>query len=248
MLQPNWKFVNVGRISPSPGWAMRIHSHAYHEMVILTRGTLHLRDLKGNLTKAHAGDILIYPSGFQHQETADPQSSVDHFYIGFTGSNKQALSSIRDTNGRIRTLARWMWESRNPLLPNDGGLHQSLLTAIAEEYKRLQTSTTPEQEFVCSIRSYILEHLTRPISLDDLARVANLSKFHFLRRYKQISGTSPMADVRSIRLEEAQRLIATTTLPLKIIAPMAGFTNEYQLSAAFTKYRGNSPKHYRAWR
>jgi AraC family transcriptional regulator len=61
---------------------------------------------------------------------------------------------------------------------------------------------------VIRARDYVSDLRGRDCSLDRLAEVACLSKFHFLRLFRQVFGVSPAAFARARRLEEAARVIA----------------------------------------
>ena len=68
-----------------------------------------------------------------------------------------------------------------------------------------------------------------------------MTKYHFLRRYRALTGKTPMEDVRAIRLDFARNLILTTDLPLKLIAVQAGLGDAYQLSRLFRKHLNLAP-------
>jgi len=77
------------------------------------------------------------------------------------------------------------------------------------------------------------------------ALVGTLSKFHFIRRYRTLTGRTPMEDLRLIRIEAARDLLLTTNLPLKEIAPRCGLGDEYHLSRLFRRYQDVTPSELR---
>jgi AraC family transcriptional regulator len=99
---------------------------------------------------------------------------------------------------------------------------------------------------VSVIRQFVIEHLNESITVDALAAQACLSRYHFIRAYQKQSGLTPMADVRRLRLQEAANLLATTALPLKAVALMTGFANEYHLARSLKRYNGVTSSHYRS--
>jgi AraC-like DNA-binding protein len=58
-------------------------------------------------------------------------------------------------------------------------------------------------------------------------------------------GQSPMKRVKSIRMQIARELLRATNYPLRTIAPMVGYKNEFAFSTAFHKETGESPKDFR---
>lgn len=88
----------------------------------------------------------------------------------------------------------------------------------------------------------------RSCSLDEIARKANLSKFHFVRLFKSVVGTSPMAYLNRLRIQQACELLENPELTIKEIAAELGFVDQYCFSAAFRKTMGHSPSAYRKLR
>ena len=70
--QINW----VGHIVPQPGWGMPVHSHDYHEIVIVLDGHM-VVTTADNYYEVGQGDILLYPAGQAHHEQADKTYPVE---------------------------------------------------------------------------------------------------------------------------------------------------------------------------
>ncbi len=83
------------------------------------------------------------------------------------------------------------------------------------------------------------------LDLDDLAAVAGLSKYHFLRQFNQVVGMTPGAYLRTLRLCHAGRLLRTTDLPILDIALSVGFADHPSFSRAFARHMGMTPSEYR---
>jgi AraC family transcriptional regulator len=95
------------------------------------------------------------------------------------------------------------------------------------------------------VREFIAAHLRREIRLEQLAAVAGLSCYHFARSFKLSTGLSPHAFVVHCRIEEAKRLLATTTLPVAEVARRTGFNGPSQLSTRFRVITKQTPSAYR---
>jgi AraC-like DNA-binding protein len=95
------------------------------------------------------------------------------------------------------------------------------------------------------VREYIDGRLGDNISLDSLAAVAELSRCHFARAFKQSVGTSPHAYVMERRLERAERLLAETDLSLCQVALDSGFSDQSHFSSCFRRSFGESPRAFR---
>ena len=95
------------------------------------------------------------------------------------------------------------------------------------------------------MREYIDGRLADSISLDAMAAVAELSRCHFARAFKQSVGTSPHAYVVQRRLDRAERLLADTDLSLCQVALDSGFSDQSHFSSCFRKSFGESPRSFR---
>ena len=82
------------------------------------------------------------------------------------------------------------------------------------------------------------------MNLDELAAIAELSKYHFLRQFAQTVGMTPGAYLRSLRLCEAARRLRVSDRPILDIALSVGFADHPSFSRAFARYMGMTPSTY----
>jgi AraC family transcriptional regulator len=92
---------------------------------------------------------------------------------------------------------------------------------------------------------YMHAHLSENISLEDLAKVACLSRFHLIRMFKQTHGETPYQRLTRLRIERACRRLASSADLIADIALDCGFTNPAHFAAAFRRVTGMSPRAYR---
>ena len=92
------------------------------------------------------------------------------------------------------------------------------------------------------------ENLGEPLSLDEMARAAMYSKFHFSRAFQRATGVSPGRFLAAIRLEEAKRLLVSTSLTVTEISHRVGYTSVGTFGSRFTSAVGVSPTSYRECR
>lgn len=81
--------------------------------------------------------------------------------------------------------------------------------------------------------------------LEDWGKMCNLSKYHFLRIFKSITGVSPLEYRNNIRLEHVREQIEETDAPISEIGESAGFSSPAYFCQAFKKRFGVSPSEYR---
>jgi AraC family transcriptional regulator len=95
-----------------------------------------------------------------------------------------------------------------------------------------------------TVLSYIEEHVESGITLDVLAALANVSRFHFARLFRASTGMSPMAYVERSRLLRAQALIREAHLSLAHIASLMGFADQSHFTRRFRMQFGYTPNAY----
>jgi AraC family transcriptional regulator len=83
------------------------------------------------------------------------------------------------------------------------------------------------------------------ISLDELARVSMLSKFHLLRSFKEVFRQTPHQFLTGIRIEKARILLRQTNMEVKDIGRQLGFDSSSTFSRRFYDVTGFYPSQYR---
>lgn len=91
--------------------------------------------------------------------------------------------------------------------------------------------------------SYIKENLDAAISVEQLATKAAFSKYHFCRKFRQATGTSPMEFVSLMRVEKAKELLKNH--PVSIVAMKVGYQDLSAFIKCFKKVTGFVPSSYK---
>ncbi len=89
---------------------------------------------------------------------------------------------------------------------------------------------------------YIESHLASELSLDDIADVAGISRFHMVRAFAAATGLSVMRYVRSRRLSEAARSLAAGAPDILTLALEADYGSHEAFTRAFRDYFGVTPE------
>lgn len=85
-----------------------------------------------------------------------------------------------------------------------------------------------------------------PLEVEDLARVAGLSRAHFSREFRRTYGESPHAYLLTRRLERAAALLRATDHSVADICFAVGLQSVGSFTTSFTRTYGVSPTTYRA--
>jgi AraC family transcriptional regulator len=92
---------------------------------------------------------------------------------------------------------------------------------------------------------YLLSCYAAPLTLAELADVACLGRFHFLRMFRTVHGVTPFYFLTCKRVAVAARLLAQTSLPVSDIATTVGYGDRDQLLRAFRELVRISPARFR---
>ncbi len=92
---------------------------------------------------------------------------------------------------------------------------------------------------------FMHSNLQRTLTLDEIARAARLSSFHFLRMFRQVHGMTPMDYLREQRTRRALALLESTKLPVTEVAQLVGLSR-LSLWRSVSKAAGRNPKTVRA--
>jgi len=97
-----------------------------------------------------------------------------------------------------------------------------------------------------AVLGHIHENLSEDLSLEVLARQAQVSEVHFRRLFQEATGAPPHRYVVAARLELARRLLTQTPLPIARIAAECGFSSQSHLTERFRCAHAATPAEYRA--
>jgi AraC-like DNA-binding protein len=103
------------------------------------------------------------------------------------------------------------------------------------------TTEQAVERVINAMRNNLAEQLT----VDDMARAAMFSKFHFSRIFQRVTGISPGRFLSALRLQEAKQLLVNTSLNVADISLRVGYSSVGTFSTRFTKSVGLSPTTYR---
>lgn len=104
----------------------------------------------------------------------------------------------------------------------------------------------PHMDRILRVIDYIHAHAADDLSLDQLADVAAMSRFHWHRVFTAIMGTSPAQIIRSVRMHKATMLLLRTDLPIQKIAAHVGYPNNRSFVRVFKDVHGQTPSAFRA--
>ena len=180
---------------------------------------------------------------FLHFNGPNANEYYDAYYKGrlqiLTMENGYAFANV------MQTIAD-LYQKRNPLSEIMINYHiTDLLT------KLLVASTTYNQprlafpDYLKRIIKYIEGHFKEPLTLDELAAMENMNKFHLSREFKNYTGITLNEHIISTRLAYAKELLKYSTIPVGEIAYLSGISNVSHFINLFKARESRTPLAYR---
>ena len=108
-----------------------------------------------------------------------------------------------------------------------------------------QTKDDGIDQRLCRARSFIDECYDLPIDLREISEQACLSRYHFLRLFREAFETTPHQYLIQRRIEKAKELLLTGRLSVTDVCFEVGFESLGSFSALFRRCVGDAPINYR---
>jgi AraC family transcriptional regulator len=257
-----------------PTFATDEHHHTMHVLACGLAGSsnqnapgMRSLDSKRLRERRGAGDIAIIPAGITHSCSWDIPAqfmvlAIEPILLKHVGQDWVNVDQIElrpqfmsESDTFIQSiLLAFKGEAEiggmgSPLLID------SLKTALAVHLLRNYCVTRPKlssysnglsQATLTLVKEYINNHLHQDLKLDELAAIAQLSPYHFLRLFKQSIGITPHQYILQCRLNHAKNLLQHSHLSIAEIAIRTGFCDQSHLTRHFKRIMGMTPK--QLWR
>jgi AraC-like DNA-binding protein len=99
---------------------------------------------------------------------------------------------------------------------------------------------------LCLARNLLRDARGEPLSVERVAELVTLSRFHFIRQFEAMFGAKPLEYRTACRIERARELLARGELTVTEVCMAVGFTSLGSFSALFKKRVGESPSSFQA--
>ncbi len=103
----------------------------------------------------------------------------------------------------------------------------------------------PSERYVLKAEEYIREHLLELRDVSEVAKAVGISSHYLRHLFKAQRGKSLIRHINEMRIVRAKALLSHSRVPLKQIASLCGFADEYYFSTTFRALTGHSPGGYR---
>ena len=128
------------------------------------------------------------------------------------------------------------------------GLIERVVAATADQKRIAAAPAAREARRVVEAIRLVESDAARPVRLQDLAARAGMSKYHFLRVFRRLTGMTPYQYLLSARMRRAALDLASSRRPVLAIALDSGFGDLSTFNHRFRAAFGATPTQYRASR
>ena len=120
-----------------------------------------------------------------------------------------------------------------------------ILTLLERECSNASLGDNKYADKISLIVYTMNKEYNKGYTLDDFAKMCNMSKYYFSRIFKNITGVPPLEYRNSIRIEHAKNLLENTSVSIGEIAEKLGYTSQNYFCDTFRKHTGKTPSEYR---
>ena len=225
------------------------HFHEFDKIVILLSGKVEYA-VESDIYALKPWDVLLVKHHTIHKALIDKSEPYDRVII-YLDENRYA--GMMPEAGLTRCFDRSLYSpDRDKLKTIIDGIENSENETIKETYliqllanlnilKGNEPETKNYDRKIETVLTYINEHISEPLPVDELAEMVFLSKYYFMRKFKENTGETVHAYIRQRRLMHASRLIRGGT-PVIQAAAQSGFEDYTVFYKAFKNSFGISPK------
>lgn len=241
--------VRVREVTYQPHLRQARHAHAETTVTLVVAGSL--RETVGSSQEvARALSIVVKPGDTEH---------ADHFgeggartvQVGLTAAEATALHEWEPA------VRQWRWTHAGPAVPaflrllaalrsssNDGALVEQGVTDVLASLREVADDTrqTPPA-WLRQVREE-MDDVGSGVRVRDVAARARVHPVYLARQFRRFFGSSVVSYLQRTRVTRAAELIASSSMPLSMVAFQAGFADQSHLSRSFRAGTGFTPGAY----
>ena len=247
----------------SPQYTTELHTHNEHELYFLLGGQRRYF-IRHSIYDLTPGNLILIPKGVLHKTVSKNSQGYDRFVLFFSDEDVRSLSGekgyeyllemgcVQLPADTVQTITRQLKQMQQEFT-SQSHLHtvyleaqlQLILLTVLRRGTQQPKCMENTAEKIQKVAQYMNQNFHLPITLHDAAQMACLEDTYFSKQFKALTGFGFLDYLTQLRLQEAQRLLRTTSLSLSDISEMCGFSGSNYFGDVFRRYTGRSPNAYR---
>lgn len=252
----------------------KMHSHDFHEVMIVVRGTA-THYYKGGEAVISMGDVFVIPPYQRHGYDVPEKCGVEVVNVLFDLKKLRmdmrdlvelpgyhALFAVQHTRhqephmklnahqlAKVLAIAEGIEVEQEGLAPGNEFARQTklreLMLFLSRHFSHVASPSAAKTLELGNVISYMEKRLGEQLDFKDLARVAQMAPTTFRRVFQDSFACSPMAYLQQLRIKNAMLLLADPTRNISDVAYAVGFNDSGYFSRVFKQETGKTPKAFR---
>jgi len=230
------------------------HYHDHYEIYFLAKGSVRYF-IEDRVFDLEEGDVVLIPPHVIHKTATLKNKGSERIIIAFTNEfiaytqNDRIFSCFDVLYFKTPPIRGLVEKAEYEFKKKDRYSEELIAGYIREILVKLNRSTEEKPQKENSIKDsimqnairYITENYSQELSLSMIAEHFALSESHFSRQFKLYTGFGVNEYITTVRVKNAEKLLATTTFPVTRVAQNCGFNSSSYFASVFKKVRGISP-------
>lgn len=198
------------------------------------------------------GSLVVQPAHVEHACWSDPEEGWDLWWLTMGGTYAHKLLQMIGLTPTQPMLSI----GHHPLLiehyisifdhieqrtPHTHVELSRLLLSFLLEVVKIQRELVLSKDILCQHIHYQAENV------EQIAKAAGYSKYHFIRLFKKATGMTPWNYVLHLKVDKAKDLLLESEHSIKEISVLVGFKSPLYFSRIFKQFTGSSPKAFRSF-
>lgn len=261
----SFKLLYITQSEYDKGWHSTSHTHHFTELfyIVKGKGAFILPDKE---VPVQENDLVIINPNTEHTERSNEKDSLEYIALGIEGVSFSLPdeTSAHKTSGTTIGLYTYREERQDVFFYLNRLLEevqqsqeafdiicQNIIEILIIKLRRgkkftIQKTTSKNMnKAVAFAKHFINQNFRDPLTLDSLAEIAHINKYHLAHTFKHDIGLSPIEHLINVRIREAKILLETTDYTIGDIAVLNGFSSQSFFTQAFKRETHYTPSQYR---
>lgn len=212
----------------------------------------------GETFLATKGNIIIYKPS-EPQYLTDMTQNITRYWVHFLGFgipqildechlNKERFYKVKNIKNLEEIFLKILAEAQSSSEYKVIKCNAYLLDLLSEMARLIDNGPHYDKQMSSQLTpalKIINTQYKKALNIDELASICYMSKYHFIRAFKEQTGCTPYSYLTNVRINIAKDLLKNTNINVGNISDAVGISDNLYFSKLFKKHTGKSPKEYR---
>ena len=255
-------FNNIKFLPKEYGWVT--HPHPVLAMITQGEGKITIAHKKKTIIVKELMDPCLLPAYTMRQPAATTDQPFNILALGFSVDILGGISLLNfydipitysgADRERLRDLMLRLFELGPGIEVKNLEHLAGQKNILFEIFRILIREARPKKEgFLLNTEEYgclpavehLKEHFAEPFDMRKLQSMCHFSQAHFFRLFKKLTGVAPFTYLKDRRVEEAQKLLLSTSHSVSEIGERVGWHDQFHFSRIFKSRTGYSPRQFK---